>query len=56
VTTVAGTGHPGYTGDGRDALAADLSDSPVYLAAGPHGSLYLASNFPSTVRKLTPVP
>jgi hypothetical protein len=56
VTTIAGTGHPGYTGDGGDALAADLGDSPVYLAAGPAGSLYLATNFPGTVRKLTPVP
>ncbi|MDQ6857523.1 MAG: hypothetical protein M3Z65_00840 [Chloroflexota bacterium] len=56
VTTIAGTGHSGYTGDGGDALAADLGDSPVYLAAGPAGSLYLATNFPSTVRKLTPVP
>jgi hypothetical protein len=56
VTTVAGTGHPGYTGDGGSALAADLGDSPVYLVAGPAGSLYLATNSPSTVRKLTPIP
>lgn len=56
VTTVAGTGRPGYTGDGGSALAADLGDSPVYLVAGPAGSLYLATNSPSTVRKLTPIP
>jgi WD40 repeat protein len=56
VTTIAGTGHPGYTGDGGDALAADLGDSPMYLAAGPAGSLYLATTVPGTVRKVTPIP
>lgn len=56
VTTVAGTGRAGYTGDGGIALDADLGDSPMYLVAGPAGSLYLATYSPSTIRKLTPIP
>ncbi len=56
VTTVAGTGHPGYTGDGGNALDADLGDNPTLLAAGPDGTLYLATNSPSTIRRLTPLP
>lgn len=55
VTTIAGTGRSGYTGDGGPALDADL-DEVRWLAAGPDGSLYLGTYSPTTVRKLTPVP
>jgi sugar lactone lactonase YvrE len=55
VTTIAGTGRSGYTGDGGPALDADL-DEVRWLATGPGGALYLGSYSPSTVRKLTPLP
>ncbi len=55
VTTVAGTGRSGYTGDGGPALDADLGE-PRWLAAGTDGSLYVGNYSPNTVRKLTPIP
>ncbi|MBI4584689.1 MAG: PKD domain-containing protein [Planctomycetes bacterium] len=43
ITTVAGTGLSGYTGDGGPATEAQLVQ-PVGLAVGPDGSLYIASS------------
>jgi RHS repeat-associated protein len=40
ITTFAGTGDPGRTGDGGLALQATLQVFPVGLAVGPDGSVY----------------
>jgi len=41
ITTVAGTGTPGYSGDGGPAISAQLS-YPIAVAADAGGSLYIA--------------
>jgi streptogramin lyase len=40
ITTIAGTGKPGYTGDGGPAAAATLN-KPHSIQFGPDGSLYI---------------
>lgn len=42
ITTVAGTGVPGFNGDGGPATSAALSVVRSGLALGPDGSLYIA--------------
>lgn len=49
INTVAGNGQSGLTGDGGPAIQASLM-SPLALAIGPDGSLYVASHF--TVRRV----
>jgi DNA-binding CsgD family transcriptional regulator/DNA-binding beta-propeller fold protein YncE len=51
ITTVAGTGQPGYTGDGRPATKARL-DLPVGVAIGPHDALYIADTGNNSVRRV----
>ncbi len=51
ISTVAGTGIHGYSGDGGPATQAEIS-SPSYLALGPDGSLYIATS--SRVRRIMP--
>ncbi len=53
VTTVAGTGVSGYSGDGGPASAAQLA-SPVGLAVDERGNLYIADSANRRVRKVTP--
>jgi RHS repeat-associated protein len=53
ITTVAGTGTPGYAGDGGPATAAQLY-SPWALALGPDGSLYIADISNNRVRRVSP--
>ena len=53
IQTVAGTGAPGFSGDGGDALLAEL-DEPRGLALGPDGSLYVADQNNDRIRRLSP--
>jgi sugar lactone lactonase YvrE len=51
ITTIAGTGVPGFTGDGRRATAARLN-SPVGLAIDAAGNLYIADSGNNRVRRV----
>lgn len=53
ITTVAGNGTWGSTGDGGPATSAQLA-SPVDVAAGSDGSLYIPENATHKVRKVSP--
>jgi RHS repeat-associated protein len=53
ITTVAGTGAYGYSGDGGPATGASLSDYPTGVALGPDGSLYIADS--SRIRRVSPL-
>jgi uncharacterized repeat protein (TIGR01451 family) len=51
ISTVAGNGEPGYSGDGGPATAAQLV--PAYgLAADSSGNLYVADSSNSVIRKI----
>jgi hypothetical protein len=52
ITTVAGTGTAGFSGDNGTATAAKLS-SPWAIALGPDGSLYIADQANNRVRKVS---
>jgi len=52
VSTIAGTGHGGYSGDGGPALQAQLFN-PGPVSVGPDGAVYLITG-DSRVRKITP--
>jgi sugar lactone lactonase YvrE len=52
ITTVAGTGTAGYTGDGGPASLADL-DRPYGLALGLAGDLYIADYNNNAIRLVT---
>ena len=55
ITTVAGTGQSGYSGDGGPAANAQFtgtSDGPP-LAADPSGSLYLADDYNNRIRRIS---
>ena len=49
IQVVAGTGFLGFSGDGGDALAAELWD-PTGLAFGPDGALYISDSATNRVR------
>ena len=51
ISTVAGTGEPGYAGDGGVASQAVLN-SPQGLAVDAEGNLYIADSFNDRVRKI----
>ncbi|MDE0105484.1 MAG: hypothetical protein OXN89_24165 [Bryobacterales bacterium] len=51
ITTVAGSGSQGYSGDGGPAVSAQLN-SPVGVAADAVGNLYIADTFNGRVRKV----
>ena len=53
MTTVAGTGTAGFSGDGGAATAAQMR-APVDVAVGPDGSLYIADENDGRVRKVSP--
>ncbi len=53
ITTVAGTGYYGYSGDGGLATEAGLRD-PCGLAVAPDGSLYIADFSSHNVRRVGP--
>jgi sugar lactone lactonase YvrE len=52
ITTVAGTSHPGYSGDGGAATSAKLN-APTGLAFDNSGDLYFADQSNNVVRKIT---
>lgn len=54
ITTVAGTGVPGYSGDGGPATAAQL-DSPQRLAIDSTGTVYVADTGNNVVRRIDPL-
>ncbi len=51
ITTVAGTGEAGFSGDGGSATSARLS-SPYYLAFDADGNLYIADKGNNRIRKV----
>jgi sugar lactone lactonase YvrE len=52
ITTIAGTGTQGYSGDGAPALSAAI-DSPTGIAIDAPGNLYLADTHNHRIRKIT---
>lgn len=52
ITTVAGTGSAGFSGDGGDAKAAQLA-SPVDVDCDADGNLYIADRDNHAIRKVT---
>ncbi len=52
ITTIAGTGSPGYFGDGGIATAAQL-DAPAGLSLDSAGNLYIADSANHVIRKLS---
>jgi streptogramin lyase len=53
ITTVAGNGTSGYSGDGGPATQAELN-SPIGVAVGPDGSLYIADWGNNRIRRVGP--
>jgi sugar lactone lactonase YvrE len=53
ITTIAGDGAAGFSGDGGPAVDAQLNN-PVSLALDPAGNVYIADNLNHRVRKVTP--
>lgn len=54
ITTIAGLGVVGFSGDGGPALEAQFN-SPISLAVAADGSVYVGDNSNLRVRKLTPL-
>src|SRR5579872_137042 len=52
ITTVAGNGTAGYTGDGSGATGAELN-APLGIAVDSSGNLYIADTANAVVRKVT---
>lgn len=53
ISTVAGNGTPGYSGDNGPATAAELN-LPLFLAVDANGNLYIADVNNARIRKVTP--
>jgi len=51
VTTIAGDGVPGYSGDGHLAAFAQLNE-PTGLALDAHGNLYIADSASNVIRRV----
>jgi uncharacterized protein (TIGR03437 family) len=52
-TTIAGSGQPGYTGDGGPATAATLN-APASLAVDAKGDLFFSDSMNNVIREITP--
>jgi sugar lactone lactonase YvrE len=52
VTTIAGTGEPGYEGDGGQALVAQFN-FPQDIACAANGDLYIADSHNHVIRKIS---
>lgn len=53
ISTVAGNGSPGYSGDNGPALAASLN-YPQAVIADSNGNLFIADSANNVIRKVTP--
>jgi hypothetical protein len=53
ISTVAGTGEPGYTGDGGLAIRAQFND-PRHLAVDAAGNVYVVDTNNVRIRKISP--
>lgn len=53
ITTFAGTGQPGYSGDGGPAVQAQLNN-PYGIARSPAGALYICDMDNHALRKVSP--
>jgi sugar lactone lactonase YvrE len=53
ITTFAGTGVAGDTGDGGPATKAEL-DQPADVAVDAHGNVYIADRYNAKIRKVSP--
>ncbi len=54
ISTIAGTGPTGYSGDGAAATLAKLND-PINVAVDPAGNIYIADRGNNLIRKVDPV-
>ena len=52
ITTIAGTGTQGYSGDGGPAISATLGN-PINLAVDPTGNIYISDSGNNLIRKVT---
>ena len=52
ITTVAGNGNPGYSGDGGAPTSAELS-SPAGVAVDSAGNIYIADTYNQRIRKVS---
>ena len=53
ISTIAGTGVSGYSGDGGPATAARLAN-PMGVTVGPDGSIYIGERLNHCIRKIDP--
>ena len=51
ISTIVGTGRPGFSGDGGPAISAELN-SPSAITIDDHNNLYVADTYNSRIRKI----